>query len=350
MSDGVRCMWMRGGTSKGAFFLGQDLPADISERDAFIAKIMGSPDARQIDGMGGAHPLTSKVAIVWPSAREGCDVEYLFLQVQPDTGAISDSQNCGNMLAGVGPFAIERGLVNAEDGETCVRVYMVNSDSRADLIVETPEGIVTYKGNAQIDGVPGTHAPVLQNYFGTAGAQCGALLPTGNQIDVIDDVEVTLVDNGMPSVIMRASDFGLTGYEAPEDIEGDSRLKGRIDSIRLQAGKLMGLGDVSGATIPKMCLISAPRHGGIINTRTFIPHRVHKTVGVLAAASDAAACMFPNSVAKGLAAYEDINPCRVDVEHPSGALTVELEWDGDTIIRTGLLRTARKLMDGEVFA
>ena len=349
MSDGVRCMWMRGGTSKGAFFLGQDVPNEISARDHFISKVMGSPDARQIDGMGGAHPLTSKVAIVCPSERDDCDVEYLFLQVQPDTGAVSSSQNCGNMLAGVGPFAIERGLVKAEDGETRVRVYMVNSDSRADLVVETPKGIVTYNGDAQIDGVPGTHAPILQNYFGTAGAQCGALLPTGNQKDTIDDVEVTLVDNGMPSVIMRASDFGLTGYETPEDIESDGSLKKRIDSIRLQAGKLMGLGDVTDATIPKVCLISAPQHGGIINTRTFIPHRVHKTVGVLAAASDAAACMFPESVAKDLAEFKETNPCRVDVEHPSGALTVELEWDGNTVIRTGLLRTARKLMDGEVF-
>ena len=216
MSDGVRCMWMRGGTSKGAFFLEKDLPADTSERNAFIAKIMGSPDVRQIDGMGGAHPLTSKVAIVSPSDRNDCDVDYLFLQVQPDSGAISDSQNCGNMLAAIGPFAIERGLVSAIDGETTVSVYMVNSDSRADLIVQTPGGLVTYQGDARIDGVPGTHAPILQNYFGTAGAQCGALLPTGNQIDVIDDVEVTLIDNGMPSVLSRASDFGLTGYESPE--------------------------------------------------------------------------------------------------------------------------------------
>ncbi|MAP95925.1 MAG: 4-oxalomesaconate tautomerase [Ponticaulis sp.] len=343
-------MWMRGGTSKGGFFLASDLPEDIEARNRVLVSVMGSPDARQIDGMGGAHPLTSKIAVVSPSDREGCDVDYLFLQVQPDTGSISDGQNCGNMLAAVGPFAIERGLVSAKAGETIVRVYMVNSESQADLVVQTPEGKVTYEGDARIDGVPGMHAPIIQNYSCTAGAQCGALLPTGNQIDIIDGVEVTLVDNGMPSVMLRAADFGLTGYETPQEIEAFPGLKAKIESIRLQAGPMMNLGDVTEQTIPKMCLISSPRSGGIINTRTFIPHRVHEAVGVLAAASDAAACMFPNSVAKGTAVFEEVNPCRVDVEHPTGVMTVELEWDGDTVIRTGLIRTARKLMDGVVFA
>ena len=350
MTKGVRCMFMRGGTSKGPFFVRSDLPSEPHERNQFLLKVMGSPDARQIDGIGGAHPLTSKIAIISESSHEDCDVDFLFLQVQPDTGEISDSQNCGNMLAAVGPFAIERGLVHASMEETTVRVFMVNSNARADLIVQTPNRQVAYDGDARIDGVPGTHAPIMQNYYGTSGAQCGALLPTGNQVDVIDGVMVTLVDNGMPSVILRARDFGLSGYEHPDVLEANSGLKSRIEKIRLEAGQKMGLGDVSSQTIPKMCLISPPRHGGIINTRTFIPHRVHQSVGVLAAASDAAACMFPHSVAKGIAQFDEFNPCRVDVEHPTGALTVELEWDGDTVIRTGLLRTARKLMSGEVFA
>lgn len=349
MSDGIACMLMRGGTSKGPFFLASDLPKTPEKRNALLLKIMGSPDMRQIDGIGGAHPLTSKVAIVSPSEREDCDVDYLFLQVTPETGAISDSQNCGNMLAAVGPFSIERGLVTANDGETIVRVHMQNSNSRADLVVQTPNGTVSYDGDAHIDGVPGAHAPILQNYYGTAGAQCGALLPTGQVIDDIHGIECTLVDNGMPSVILRAKDFGLSGYETPEDLEANNDLKSKLEVIRLQAGNMMGLGDVSDMTIPKMCLIAAPRNGGIITTRTFIPHRVHQAVGVLAAASDAAACMFPNGVAKGLAQFDEINPCRVDVEHPSGAMTVELEWEGETVTRTALLRTARKLMDGKVF-
>lgn len=345
----IPCMIMRGGTSKGPFFLASDLPSDVVARNKALLKIMGSPDARQIDGIGGAHPLTSKVAIIAPSEREDCDVEYLFLQVTPETDSISDSQNCGNMLAGVGPFAIERNLVDAEDGETTVRVYMVNSKSRADIVVKTPGRKVTYTGDASIDGVPGRHAPILQNYFGTAGAQCGALLPTGNALDVIEGVECTLIDNGMPSVLMRAKDFGLTGYEDPQDLEGNAELKASLEAIRLKAGRLMKLGDVSAMTIPKMCLIAPPRHGGIISTRTFIPHRVHQAVGVLAAASDAAGCMFRDGVAAGMAVFDQTNPCRVDVEHPTGALTVELEWEGDTVVRTALLRTARKIMDGTVF-
>ena len=350
MSEGIRCMLMRGGTSKGPFFLADDLPSDRSQRDQLLLNILGSPDARQIDGIGGAHPLTSKVAIVSGSKRDDCDVDYLFLQVQPETGEVSDSQNCGNMLAGVGPFAIERGLVAAQEGETRVRVFMSNSNSRADLIVQTPGGKLTYDGDARIDGVPGRHAPIMQNYFETAGAQCGALLPTGNRIDVIDGVDVTLIDNGMPSVILRASDFGLSGREPPEQLEANEDLRKKVESIRLAAGFMMGLGNVGDKTIPKMCLISSPNQGGIINTRTFIPHRVHQAVGVLAAASDAAACLLPNTVAEGLSKFSASNPCRVDIEHPTGALTVELEWQGDSIIRTGLLRTARKLMDGEVFA
>lgn len=345
----IPCMLMRGGTSKGPFFLASDLPSDIKARNQALLTIMGSPHVRQIDGIGGAHPLTSKVAIVSPSMRDDVDVEYLFLQVTPKTDAISDSQNCGNMLAGVGPFAIERDLVEAEEGETTVRVYMVNSASRADLIVQTPHRKVTYDGIARIDGVPGMHAPILQNYFGTAGAQCGALLPTGNEIEIIDGIECTLVDNGMPSVLIRAKDLGLGGYETPEELESNEILKTRLEAIRLQAGVLMNLGDVTDMTIPKMCLIAPPRNGGIISTRTFIPHRVHQAVGVLAAASDAAGCMFMGGVAAGMAVFEVTNPCRVNVEHPTGALTVEIEWEGDTVIRTSLLRTARKIMDGSVF-
>ena len=342
-------MLIRGGTSKGPFFVASDLPADVETRNQALLTILGSPDARQIDGLGGAHPLTSKVAIVSPSGRDEADVDYLFLQITPETGAISDSQNCGNMLAGVGPFAIERGMVMPQEGETTIRVYMVNSDSRADLIVQTPNRKVTYDGLARIDGVPGAHAPILQNHYGTAGAQCGALLPTGNEIDVIDDVECTLVDNGMPSVLIRARDLGLSGYEISDELEANEGLRARLETIRLQAGVMMSLGDVSEKTIPKMCLIAPPRNGGIISTRTFIPHRVHQAVGVLAAASDAAGCMFLGGVAAGMAVFDEVNPCRVDVEHPTGALTVELEWQGNTVIRTALLRTARKIMDGTVY-
>ena len=342
-------MLMRGGTSKGPFFLARDLPVDVEARNQILLRIMGSPDARQIDGLGGAHPLTSKVAIVSPSERADVDVDYLFLQVTPETGAISVAQNCGNMLAAVGPFAIERGLVIADIGQTIVRVHMVNSDAYAELVVQTPDGSVTYEGEAKIDGVPGSHAPVLQRYFGTAGAQCGALLPTGHAMDRIDGIDCTLIDNGMPSVLIRSQDLGLSGDENPEVLEANEALKTRLEAIRLQAGVMMNLGNVTDKTIPKMCLIAPPKNGGIISTRTFIPHRVHQSVGVLGAASTAAGCMLPEGVGAGMAMFADINPCQIDVEHPTGALTVELEWDGGTVVRTALLRTARKIMDGEVF-
>ena len=342
-------MLMRGGTSKGPFFLARDLPADVEARNQILLRIMGSPDARQIDGLGGAHPLTSKVAIVSPSERADVDVDYLFLQVTPETGAISEAQNCGNMLAAVGPFSIERGLVIADIGQTVVRVHMVNSDAYAELVVQTPDGSVTYEGEAKIDGVPGSHAPVLQRYFGTAGAQCGALLPTGHAMDRIDGIDCTLIDNGMPSVLIRSQDLGLSGDENPEVLEANEALKTRLEAIRLQAGVMMNLGNVTDKTIPKMCLIAPPKNGGIISTRTFIPHRVHQSVGVLGAASAAAGCMLPEGVGAGMAMFADINPCQIDVEHPTGALTVELEWDGGTVVRTALLRTARKIMDGEVF-
>lgn len=346
---GIPCMLMRGGTSKGPFFLASDLPSDPSERDKVLLRIMGSPDPRQIDGLGGAHPLTSKVAIVSPSTHSGCDVDYLFLQVTPDTGAVSDSQNCGNMLAAVGPFAIERGLVKVESDQTSVRINMLNSSSRAELIVQTPGGCVTYEGNSRIDGVKGTHAPVLQKYFLTAGAQCGALLPSGKIIDIIDGIECTLIDNGMPSILLRASDFGISGYEDPEVLENNDSLRERLEKIRLEAGHLMNLGNVRDKTVPKMCLLAPPKSGGIVSTRSFIPHRVHQAVGVLAAASAAAGCMLENGVASGIAVFDKSKLGLVEVEHPTGALSVELEWSGHTIISTGLLRTARKIMDGTVF-
>lgn len=350
----VPCMLMRGGTSKGAYFLEQDLPSDTATRDALLLKVMGSPDPKQIDGIGGAHPLTSKVAVIGPSTRADCDVDYLFLQVVPDKPIVSDVQNCGNILAGVGPFAIERGLVPITGDQTTVRVHMVNSASRADLVVETPGGEVAYDGDDAIDGVPGIHAPILQNYFDTAGSQCGALLPTGNAVDVIDGVACTLVDNGMPNVILRAADFGLTGSESPAELEANEPLKARIEAIRLQAGPKMNLGDVAAKTVPKMCLVAAPKDGGVIATRSFIPHRVHETIGVLAAATVLAACLAPGTVAADVAGSLDANPCRADIEHPSGALTVEIEMaerDGKSQpVRSGIIRTARKLFDGTVFA
>ncbi|MCB1436653.1 MAG: 4-oxalomesaconate tautomerase [Rhodobiaceae bacterium] len=347
----IPCMLMRGGTSKGAYFLAADLPADRPARDALLLAILGSPDPRQIDGIGGAHPLTSKVAVISPSRQPGCDVDYLFLQIVPDRDIVSDTQNCGNILAGVGPFAIERGLVAPAGDVTTVSVYMVNSQSRADLAVETLGGRVNYAGTARIDGVPGSHAPVVQNYFDTAGSMCGALLPSGQASDVFDGIVCTLIDNGMPSVVMAARDFGLSGYESPQELEDNKDLRKRLETIRHAAGPVMNLGDVSDKTVPKMCLVAPPRHGGIISTRTFIPHSVHQSVGVLGAATAAVACLLEGTAAHDLANVPPGNPLRCEVEHPTGALAVEIDMGQDgEVRRTGIIRTARKLFDGTAFA
>lgn len=340
-------MWMRGGTSKGGIFLADDLPSD---RDAFLLRIMGSPDIRQIDGMGGGDPLSSKVAVVRASARPGVDVEYLFLQVALAEALVSDGQNCGNMLAAVAPFAIERGLVPACDGETPVVIHMQNTGQKAVAMVQTPGGRVTYEGCAEIDGVPGRAAPVAIEFCDSAGSTCGALLPTGRAQDLVGGLAVTMVDGGMPCVILRAADMGLRGDETPKDLEANEALRARLEAIRLACGPLMNLGDVAKKTIPKMVLISAPRGGGAISTRTFIPHVCHRAIGVLAAVSVATACLLPDSVAAGLAQAGRGGARKLGIEHPSGKMLVLASLDHDgRVARAAILRTARKLMDGLVY-
>jgi 4-oxalomesaconate tautomerase len=341
---------MRGGTSKGGYFLRDDLPADPGERDSFLLRVMGSPDPRQIDGMGGADPLTSKVAVIARSSREGVDVDYLFLQVFVDQPIVTDAQNCGNILAGVGPFAIERGLVSATDGETKVSIFMENTGQIAVATIQTPSGTVNYDGDARIDGVPGTAAPIPLEFRDTAGSSCGALLPTGNAVDVIDGVDVTLIDNGMPCVVMRAEDVGATGYEDRETLDTAAELKARIEAIRLKAGPMMNLGDVREKSVPKMMLVALPRHGGAVTVRSFIPHRAHASIGVLGAVSVATACLLEGSPAAAVAQVPEGRRKVLPVEHPTGETTCVLETDKTgQVVSAAMLRTARKLFDGRVF-
>jgi 4-oxalomesaconate tautomerase len=352
MQISASVIWMRGGTSKGGYFLADDLPFDRGERDAFLLRVMGSPDLRQIDGMGGADPLTSKVAVVRKSAREGIDVDYLFLQVFVDQALVSDQQNCGNILAGVGPFAIERGLVAPTGDETPVAIYMENTGQVAIATVQTPGGAVNYVGEAAIDGVPGTHAPIPLEFRDTAGSSCGALLPTGNPVDIIEGVACTLIDNGMPCVLFKAEDVGATGYETREELEseGFAPIRGRIEAIRLAAGPLMNLGDVSAKSVPKMTLVAPPRNGGAITARVFIPHRAHASIGVLGAITAATACLVKGSPAAEVAEVPEGRRKTLSVEHPSGEMSCVLETDVQgQVISAALLRTARKLMDGIVY-
>jgi 4-oxalomesaconate tautomerase len=350
----IACSAMRGGTSKGLVFLADDLPGDRGTRDAVLLAAMGSPDPREIDGMGGSHPLTSKVAVVSLSPRDNADVEYLFLQVWPDRPEVSDSQNCGNMLAAVGPFAIEHGLVTAGDPVTPVRIWMRNTQTLATALVQTPGGRVRYDGPARIDGVPGTHAPIPIEFADVAGSSCGALLPTGNVTDVVEGTRVTCIDNGMPVACIAAADLGLSGAESPAELEGNGEVTKRVETIRLAAGVVMNLGDVTSKTVPKMSLLSPPAHGGTVSTRTFIPHRVHEAIGVLGAVSVATACVLPGSVANAVAVVPEKaeGSLDIEVEHPTGFFTVTIEVhlsDGVPVVtRSALLRTARLLMRGEV--
>lgn len=344
----VPCLLMRGGTSKGAYFLADDLPVEAAARDRLLLAAMGSPDARQIDGLGGGDSLTSKVAIIKRSQRPGVDVDYLFAQVAVDQPKVDYGQNCGNILAGVGPFAIERGLVAVHSDQTCVRIFMENTGQTATATVQTPGGQVRYDGEVRINGVPGSAAAVIIEFDDIAGASCGALLPTGNARDRIDDVWVTCIDNGMPTVLIRASDLGVTGYESCGMLDADTVLKQRLEAIRLQAGPLMKLGDVAQRTVPKMVLIAPPVAGGAISTRSFIPHKCHVSIGVFGAVSVTSACLVEGSVANELARCTDAQDQQLSVEHPTGEFSVRLKMDNGVLVGCGLVRTARLILDGWV--
>lgn len=355
MQTPIPCLFMRGGTSRGPFFLETDLPADVPTRDKVLLAVMGSPDRRQIDGLGGANPLTSKVGIVRRSRTAGVDLDFLFAQVVVDKALVDTTPNCGNMLAAVVPFALERGLVKPQGDTTTLRVLTLNTDMKCDVTVQTPGGQVRYDGDARIDGVPGTAAPIGINFLETAGSVAASLLPTGRVLDNVTvagvgTLDVTCIDNGMPLVMMRAADLHRTGYESVADLNADTELKTRLEALRLHCGELMGLGDVTSKTYPKMCLIAPPKAGGSIATRSFIPHVCHDAIGVLAAVTVGTACVLDGSVTRGIAVVPPGNVKTISVEHPTGEFSVELGIDPanpQNVTRAALLRTARLLMRGE---
>jgi 4-oxalomesaconate tautomerase len=352
MQRSIPCLFMRGGTSRGPFFLESDLPSDIAARDAVLLAVMGSPDARQIDGLGGADPLTSKVGIVRRGQTRGVDLEFLFAQVSMKEARVDTTPNCGNMLAAVAPFGLETGLIRAARDVTTWRILTRNTGTLSDIEVQTPGGRVEYSGDARIDGVPGTAAPVNISFLETAGSVCGSLLPTGHLVDRFDGVDVTCIDNGMPVVVMAAAALAVTGYESRDALNSNRALKEKIESIRLQAGPVMNLGDVAKKVVPKMCLVAKPAASGNICTRTFIPHDCHAAVGVLGAVTVATAAVMPGSVANRYALMPEGASKTVSVEHPSGEFSVVLTMnpkDPSQVLQAALLRTARLLMRGEVF-
>lgn len=358
----VPCLLMRGGTSRGPFFLASDLPADVPGRDRVLLAAMGSPDPRQIDGLGGAHPLTSKAGIVAPGQPGRADLAFTFAQLQPDSDHVDTTPNCGNMLAAVVPFALEMGVLPIRGETTRARVLTTNTGMLCDITVPTPGGRLQYGGDARIDGVPGTSAPIVVDFLDTAGSVCECLLPSGNALDRLTftdpasghamALDVTLIDNGMPMVLIRAQDLQRTGRERVADLNADAQLKGRLEALRRVAGRRMGLGDVTDKPYPKMCLVAAPQADGSLATRCFIPHVCHEAIGVLAALTVGTACVLPATVCAGLARLQGDGPLyTVSVEHPSGEFTVELETDPihrERIVRSALVRTARPLMRGDV--
>lgn len=351
MQRAIPCLFMRGGTSRGPFFAAADLPADIATRDRVLLAAMGSPDARQIDGLGGAHPLTSKVGIVARGSKPGVDLDFLFAQLQPAKDTVDTTPNCGNMLAAVVPFALETGMARAQGETTTLRVLTLNTDMQCDITVQTPGGRVAYEGDARIDGVPGTSAPIRINFLDTAGSVAPGLLPTGRVRDVIDGLEVTCIDNGMPLVIVRATDLGRSGAESVAQLDADSELKARLERLRIACGHAMQLGDVTAKNYPKMTLVAPPRAGGSIATRSFIPHVCHDAIGVLAAVTVGTACVLEGSVAHAVARLPEGNPKTISVEHPTGEFSVELGLDpadAQRVTQAALLRTARLIMRGEV--
>lgn len=352
MSRRIPCVLMRGGTSRGPFLLASDLPADPARRDAVLMRIMGSPDPLQLDGLGGGKSITSKVAIVSKSSHPGADVDYLFAQVKVHEARVDTKPNCGNMLSGVGPFAIDAGLVPARDPKTVVRIFNVNTRTLVEAVVQTPGGRVQYEGDTRIDGVPEPAAPVYLTFLDAIGAMTGRLLPTGHLVQTIDGIEASCVDMAMPVVIMAAESFGKTGAETPEELESDRTLFARLAAIRVEAGRLMGLGDVTKAVVPKPVLVSRARHGGTLTSRYFTPltcHRTHAVTGALAVATAAAlpGCVASRYVATSFRADEP-----VALEHPAGRIEVALELTGPAecpqVRRASLVRTVRRIFEGQV--
>ncbi len=351
MQTRIPCVLMRGGTSKGPFFLRSDLPEDDATRDAVLLAAMGSPDILQTNGIGAATPLTSKVAMVSLSERDDADLDYLFAQVSLDQPVVDTNPNCGNMLSGVGPFGIEAGLIKAEDPETTIRIYNVNTQTLIEAIIQTPGGQVTYEGDAAIDGVPGTAAPVILNFLNAAGSKCDSMLPTGNAKDIIDGIEVSCVDVAMPMVLVKAEDMGKTGYESKEELDSDKAFYEKLESIRQKASPLMGLGDAAGKVIPKFGIVTPPKNGSI-TARYFVPFSCHAAFAVTGSCCIASAAVTPGTVANDVAKIGNDKKQTVSIEHPSGKIDVNVEFEmpGDVpdVKRVGIIRTCRRLFEGHV--
>lgn len=351
----IPCVLMRGGSSKGLFFFAKDLPADPAARDRMLLAAMGSPDARQIDGMGGGNDHSSKVVIVAPSSQPDADVEYLFAQVSVARDLVDILPNSGNMLAGVAPFAIESGLVKAGSPVTRVRILNTNSQKVVEATVQTPGAKVSYSGNFELDGVPGKSAPITLHFFDPTGTKTGRLLPTGSAQDLIDGLPVTCIDFAIPMVFVKAISLGKTGYESKQELDSDPAFLLRLEAIRAAAARRMGLSDTPGLGIPKIAIIAPPRQGGTITSRYFLPSNCHPAFAATGAMALAAACHTPDTIAEELAELDQNRPDRIQIEHPGGSMHCHIvaaadPWTGvPKLIGAALQTSARPLLVGEVF-
>jgi len=348
----IPCIMLRGGTSRGPYFNAADLPAGRDALAKFLIAVIGANSELHIDGIGGAQPTTSKVAILSQSKHEWADIDYLFAQVHAQKPEVDFSPSCGNILSGVGPAALEMGLINAQGETTAVKIHSVNTGALVEAIIETPDAKVNYSGDARIDGVPGTAAPIILNFMDVVGSKTGKLFPSGNPLDQIEGFAVTCIDVAMPMVIGLARDFGISGYESREQIDTNRGLFETIERVRLEAGKIMGLGDVSSSVVPKFGLLSPPQHGGSISARYFMPWNCHPSYAVTGSVCTGTCLLAPGTIAENIAEIEAGNPARVQIEHPSGQIEVVFDYSVDNgefkLESAGLLRTARRLFKGYV--
>lgn len=352
MMTRIPCVLMRGGTSRGPYFLASDLPADERARDEVLLSVMGSGHELEIDGIGGGNPLTSKVAIVSPSMHPEAQIDYLFVQVLVTERRVDTAPNCGNMLAGVGPFAIEAGLVPAVSPETTVRIRNVNTGKLIEAVVQTPNGRVSYEGDTSIDGVPGTAAPIRLTFLDAAGAKTGRLFPTGRHVDTVQGCDITCIDMATPMVLIAAASLGKSGHETADALDGDRTFMARLEAIRREAGALMGMGDVTHSVLPKPVLLAEPVHGGTISARYFMPHACHKAIATTGAIGIATACVVEGTVAQRLLGASAAGLRTIAVEHPRGRLEVALQADPQgsvEALRASVIRTAKRLFDGAVY-
>jgi hypothetical protein len=346
-------LFMRGGTSRGPYLNRADLPEDLETLAEVLIAIIGAGHPLNIDGIGGGASVTTKVAMLSRSKDDWADVDYFFAQVSVEDRLVDFKPTCGNILSGVGPAAVEMGLVPAQGGETPVNIRAVNTEARVAAVVQTPGGQVSYDGTTQIDGVPGTSAPVALQFMETVGGVTGAFLPTGNLVDVIDGIAVTCMDVAMPMVIATAADFGLTGYESASELDENRDFFARMEALRLKAGVLMGMGDVAKSVTPKFGVLARARDGGTIATRYFMPWSTHPSMAVTGAQCLASCVLTPGTVAEGLASIPNEVPAPITLEHASGTIDVLVDYAqteaGFQVKSAGLVRTARKIAAGEVF-